>query len=125
MPRRQVHRYDDIVRRFEAAARNSLSVPVNIRDLCQVADVNERTVLRAIRAVHGTTTCHYLRALRLTEARQALLCTDTPAATVTEVALSFGFRELGRFAVEYRARFGESPSDTLYRTVGTSRDSDP
>jgi AraC-like DNA-binding protein len=66
-----------------------------------------------VRAVHGMTPCHYLRALRLAEARQAFLCIDTPTTSVTEVALRCGFRELGRFAVDYRAKFGESPSDTF------------
>jgi hypothetical protein len=32
-----------------------------------------------------------------------------------EVALSFGFAELGRFSVEYREAFGESPWATLRR----------
>jgi hypothetical protein len=30
--------------------------------------------------------------------------------------MSFGFAELGRFSVEYKKAFGESPSQTLYRT---------
>jgi len=33
--------------------------------------------------------------------------------TVTEVATALGFVELGRFSVEYRKAFGESPSETL------------
>ena len=39
--------------------------------------------------------------------------------SVTDIAMRFGFRELGRFAGDYRARFGESPSETLRR--GSSR----
>ena len=34
---------------------------------------------------------------------------------VTEIATCFGFAELGRFSVEYRKAFGESPSQTLNR----------
>ena len=33
--------------------------------------------------------------------------------TVTEVAQHWGFGHLGSFAVLYRKRFGESPSQTL------------
>lgn len=34
-------------------------------------------------------------------------------ASVTEAALTCGFPHLGRFAVEFRARFGQSPSELL------------
>lgn len=38
-----------------------------------------------------------------------------PDISVTETALRWGFGHLGEFAGEYRARFGERPSDTLRR----------
>jgi len=53
--------------------------------------------------------------LRLSQVRQALLSSRDQFVTVTEVATGFGFAELGRFSVEYRRVFGESPSATLHR----------
>jgi AraC-like DNA-binding protein len=47
------------------------------------------------------------------------LSADATLAKVTEIAMSFGFAELGRFSVEYKKAFGESPSQTLYRTPQT------
>lgn len=32
---------------------------------------------------------------------------------MTAIAMGWGFTHMGRFAVEYRKRFGESPSETL------------
>jgi AraC-like DNA-binding protein len=52
--------------------------------------------------------------LRLAQARRALLSADSRRITVTEIATCFGFVELGRFSVEYRKMFGESPSQTLH-----------
>jgi AraC-like DNA-binding protein len=54
---------------------------------------------------------------RLSQARQALMSADSGSATVTEIATTFGFAELGRFSVEYRKVYGESPSETLCRTA--------
>jgi AraC-like DNA-binding protein len=36
-------------------------------------------------------------------------------ASISQVALRYGFRHLGRFAADYRALYGESPSVTLRR----------
>jgi transcriptional regulator GlxA family with amidase domain len=108
--------YRGIVVRFEEVARANLGTHLRIADLCRAVGVTPRTLERAVRAVHANTPVEFLHALRLTEARQTLLSTCAGAGSVTEVAMRFGFRELGRFAGEYRERFGESPSETLQRS---------
>src|SRR6185312_15188934 len=57
----------------------------------------------------------WLRQMRLALARRELLHAD-PDSSVTEVALSAGFTQLGRFSVQYRKAFGESPSFTIRRS---------
>jgi AraC-like DNA-binding protein len=58
----------------------------------------------------------YLRNRRLDRAREELLdAVPVDGVTVTEVAYRWGFRHLSNFAVLYRQRWGESPSETLRR----------
>jgi AraC family ethanolamine operon transcriptional activator len=109
-------RYREIVARFEKIARANLETTTSMAHLCHVALVTPRTLARAFRVVHGITPVHYLHVLRLSEARQTLLAKGARCSSVTEVATRFGFRELGRFAGEYRDQFGESPSETLRRS---------
>ena len=105
--------YRQLVERFEEVARANLRQSAPIPDLCVALGVSPRTLVRAVRAIHGTTPSRLRHALALAAARRALL--DGAAASVREAALRSGFRELGRFAAEYRAAFGENPSETLRR----------
>jgi AraC-like DNA-binding protein len=91
--------------------------PLHISALCLALAVSERTLRKAFHAIHGLPPCRHLRMLRLSRARRALLEADCELTTVTEIATHFGFVELGRFSVEYRKLFGESPSKTLSRAV--------
>jgi transcriptional regulator GlxA family with amidase domain len=104
--------YRELVDHFERIARANLETPARVTDLCRIAEVNRRTLSRAFRAVHGTTPHHYLQALRLGEVKRML---SSGNGSVTEAAMRFGFRELGRFAMQYRMAFGESPSETKRR----------
>jgi AraC-like DNA-binding protein len=104
-----------LVQRAEALALASVDEPLHVSALCLVIGVSERTLRKAFLGVHGIPPCRHLRMLRLLSARRALLSADSTLANVTQIALSFGFAELGRFSVEYKRAFGESPSQTLYR----------
>ena len=104
-----------LVQKAEALALASVDEVLHVSALCQVLGVSERTLRKAFLRVHGIPPCRRLRMLRLSNARSALLSADGTFAKVTEIAMSFGFAELGRFSVEYKKTFGESPSQTLYR----------
>jgi transcriptional regulator GlxA family with amidase domain len=121
MPTRQAQRYRQLIDRFEEVALLNVSNYVHVADLCRLAGINERTLSRAFRSVRGIRPYRYVRNIRLNEVRRALASEDI---TVTEAAMQFGFRELGRFGVLYRAAFGESPSQTRRRVRAVDRGSE-
>lgn len=111
-----IRSWRDLVVQAEAVALAELDKPPHISALCNALAVSERTLRKAFHNVHGVPPCRHLRMRRLSHARQALLSSESGLTTVTEIATRYGFAELGRFSVEYRSVFGESPSETLQRT---------
>jgi transcriptional regulator GlxA family with amidase domain len=109
----------DLVEQAERLALAHLDEPLHISALCRTLEVSERTLRKAFQRIHGLPPCRHLRMLRLSRARRALLSADCRLETVTGIATCFGFMELGRFSVEYRKVFGESPSHTLHRVSST------
>jgi AraC-like DNA-binding protein len=90
-----------------------LAQPITRADLCDVSGLSARALTRAFAKRHGRGPLQFVRDRRV-EAAQRILFGSTPGeTTVTQVAMDMGFLHLGRFATDYRARFGESPSDTL------------
>ena len=113
-----------VVDRVEAFANAAAGDTPHIGGLCRQFGVTARNLRKAFRVVYGLTPYRCLRAKRMQQAREMLL--DAPlGSTVTSIAMHFGFLELGRFSVEYRAAFGERPSDTLRRSRAIRRSSSP
>src|SRR5205085_5130240 len=92
--------------------RCHLSEPIQLDTLAQVSCVRPRTLETHFKMFLGTTPLGWVRRMRLARARQELL-RASPQATVTSIALSSGFSELGRFSAQYRRTFGELPSTTI------------
>lgn len=90
---------------------------ITIADLAQVSGVAGRSLFRHFQTVRGTSPMRYIRELRFHKVRQALLRAE-PQERVTEIALKFGFGHLGRFSVQYRERYRETPSATVRRRAG-------
>ena len=73
-----------------------------------------RRMLRECSKKHlGMSPSRYLRLRAMQRVRRALRCEHPDTATVSEIARRYGFHNLGRFAANYRALYGEMPSATL------------
>jgi TolB-like protein len=92
--------------------RDNLAANVSIRTIALAAGVSERTLRRQFRHFTGESPIAFHRNLRLEAARRSLRSAGKHTA-VTTVACSHGFGHFGQFAVQYKRRFGELPSDTL------------
>ncbi|MDP2333558.1 MAG: helix-turn-helix domain-containing protein [Reyranella sp.] len=86
----------------------------NLAELAEAAGLSSRTLQRQFRVFLGKAPRAALRDVRFENARRELL-QGLPDSRVMDVALRCGFPHCGRFSVEYRRRFGETPSQTLQR----------
>ena len=103
----------ELVARVIAFLRDNINEPITVAELSRRAGVSERTLRAAFRDVLGRSPKQYAIAQRLRAAREALAVADPETTTVTDVAMAYGFFELGRFAGRYRSAFGDAPSRTL------------
>ena len=102
-----------VARRARSYLEENLTQAVRLEDLARAVDSDIRRLQRAFRDVFGMSPYRYLVAARIRLARRRLLRATSGSSTVTRIALECGFEHLGRFSVDYRSRFGESPSRTL------------
>jgi hypothetical protein len=85
--------------------------PISPRDVKRAVDYME-TNLDVPMTLADISPMRYLRNARFQRAHEALRAASADAS-VTEIAMHCGFTHMGRFSVEYRKRFGETPSKTL------------
>jgi AraC-like DNA-binding protein len=88
---------------------------IALNDIAGAVYVTPRALQYMFRKHRDCTPMEYLRNVRLDHARRELLAGDPATTSVGEIARRFGVGHLGRFATNYRERFGESPNETLRR----------
>ncbi|MBR0672417.1 AraC family transcriptional regulator [Neoroseomonas soli] len=93
--------------------RSALPRPVYREQLCAALAVSLRKLHDAFVATTGMSPQSYLKVRRLMLARRALRAAGDRPTQVKAVALSHGFWHFGHFARDYRALFGELPSQTV------------
>ena len=118
--------YTDLLRAPEAPARHAHIRRVvdlieahperdlTLAELADAAGTTARALQRGFKEVVGMSPTAYVRAVRLDRVHEELTH-HRGAASVTDVAMKWGFFHLGRFAQQYRERFGALPSQTARR----------
>ncbi|UCH75627.1 MAG: helix-turn-helix domain-containing protein [Rhodospirillales bacterium] len=105
-----------ITRKVEEFALEALPRAVSLAEMCRAAGVSARALQYAFQDLYGMSPLNYVKLRRLGLARKTLLASPGRASPVKWAAIGAGFSELGRFSAEYRALFGERPSETVLRT---------
>lgn len=87
--------------------------PLTVPEIAEAAGVSVRTLQEGFQRHEGLTPMSFLREIRLEKARLGLQLADPDVSSVGAVALSCGFKHMGRFSGAYHEEFGEYPAETL------------
>lgn len=90
--------------------------PIGLTEIAEAAQISPRALQAAFRRHLQTTPLGHLRLVRMGRAH-ADLRSAVPGdqQTVSFIANAWGFSQLGRFARDYKRRYGVSPRETLRR----------
>ncbi|WNV77048.1 AraC family transcriptional regulator [Geodermatophilus sp. DSM 44513] len=102
-----------VIRRADQLITGHCREPLTVEDVAEAVGLSVRSLQEGFRRHLDTTPTARLREARLAGVRAELAACDPARTTVSRVAADWGLHHLGRFALAYRERFGESPSDTL------------
>lgn len=103
------------VRQVEAYVEANWDRPIMVEALTELSGVSARTLFKSFRRERGYSPMVFAKKIRLERAR-AFLAAPDDRTSVGAVAALCGFSNLGHFAREYRAMFGEAPLQTLSRS---------
>ncbi|NEP74901.1 MAG: AraC family transcriptional regulator, partial [Okeania sp. SIO2G4] len=84
-----------------------------LKQLAQNLESSSSALSRGFKELFGMSPMRYLKVRRLNALRQRLKVSDPENSTITTLAGQFGFWSAGHFARDYKAMFGELPSETL------------
>ena len=87
--------------------------PWRTTTLARQVAASTRSLQEGFARTVGIPPMRYLREVRLDRVHAELLSADPGSVSVSQVAVRWGFLQLGRFAAAYRHKFGQRPSETL------------
>jgi len=109
------HRHRGILAGFEDLLR--VDRFARMGEICAALSVSDRLLRECCREQLRMGPSQYLSLRRMQQVHRALRSQNRETARVSEIAERYGIRDLGRFASDYRALYGELPSTTLRRSL--------
>jgi len=107
----------EIVKDLQRWLHANPSTPVTLADLCREAHASRRTLIQGFQDHLGMGPMAYVKLLRLHGIRRRLLQAEPGEIQIGAMAEAWGFHNAGHFAANYRRLFGESPRNTLQRSL--------
>ena len=101
------------VRLAMAACEANPQDPLTVTDMAHFAGVSIRSLQDGFKKYVGMSPTDYLRNVRINRVREELLAERGFDSSIADIAFTWGFTHLGRFAKLYHERFGELPSETI------------
>jgi len=101
--------------RAEEWIRANISRPFSVAEIAAASATSLRALQDMLRRKKGTTLTEMIETIRLDAFRACLMNNSHSPKSVTECAFSVGLGHLGRAAIAYQKRYGETPSQTLRR----------
>jgi transcriptional regulator GlxA family with amidase domain len=92
--------------------RSNLPEPLKVLSIADYAYTSERKLYRSFQKHLQTTPVQYIKEQRLMAINRALKLANR-SDSVTSIAMDYGVNQFGRMSVQYKKRFGESPSTTI------------
>ncbi|GGB84950.1 transcriptional regulator [Marinobacterium zhoushanense] len=105
------HRHIELIREH---VLDNLTTDIPVDELARICRISRKSLYNLFERETGLTPSSYIRRLKL-ETIHSELSHNHRVRNVTEVALKYGFTNLGRFSAQYREYIGELPSETLRR----------
>lgn len=103
------------VRAARAYIEEHAAQPITVADVAAAVGVGVRGLQQGFKSALDMSPTQYLRQVRLHAAHHELTAADPSATTVAELSARWGFAHQGRFAAQYRRRYGVLPAQTLRR----------
>ncbi|MCU1306760.1 MAG: cdhR 1 [Acidobacteriaceae bacterium] len=89
--------------------KNAMAPSARISDIADELHISSTHLRHLFKREVGMTPTHYVKVLRLQEARKLL---ETALLSVKEVMAAVGFSDLSHFVRDYKAQYGVTPSQS-------------